>query len=153
MPASTPPATTIAKARYTPRDVIVRSWPLADGGWPPKLLLLLSVILAAIAGSLAQSPATGVIIGTCLLLALWQIWIPVRYEISPQGVTQFSLGRQRRIPWSAIGRIERRRTGVVVFRDAGSAPLDALRSLFIPYGAQSSELLASFDFYLAGRAS
>ena len=34
--------------------------------------------------------------------AMWRMWIPIRYELGPKGITQRILGRQLRIPWATM---------------------------------------------------
>lgn len=145
--------TIIAKQRQAPRDVTLQSWPILDGGWLPRGMLLGGATLGGVLGLLSQSPATAAVLVACWSIALCSIWLPVKYEIGPQGITQYSLGRQRRIPWSAIGRIQRRRDGVLLLRDYQPQPLDSLRGLYLPFGQQKPDVLAICEYYLAGRAA
>ncbi len=145
--------TIIAKQRQAPRDVVLASWPLIDGGWQPRGLLLGGVLFVGGLGLLAQTPAMAALFVACWLVATWSIWLPMKYEIGPQGVTQHLLGKARRVPWSAIGRIERRPGGVILLRDYQPQPLDSLRGLYLPFGKQKPDILSICEFYLAGRAN
>ena len=93
----------------------------------------------------------GVLAGILVAIGLWRTWLPVRLEIGAMGVTRTVLGRERRIPWSAIARTSRLTSGVMVFPEMESTPLEALRGFWIPFGRQRDEVLAILDFYLAGR--
>jgi hypothetical protein len=138
--------------RPTPRDVSVRTWPIAERRLLPRLLLAGSVALAGTAGWLSHSVAMGTLLGVLLVAGLWRVWIPVTFEIGPLGVTRSVLGRQRRIAWSAVGSVKRLPTGVLLLAEVRPAALDTLRGVWIPFGDQREEILASVEHYLAGRS-
>jgi hypothetical protein len=144
-------STQVVRQRQAPRDVTLRSWPIAAPAAGPKLLLVGGLLLAWLAGMMSGSAATGFVLAAGILLALWRVWLPVRFEIGPFGVTQHCLGRQRRIPWSSIGRAVRQSAGLLVLPNAQPAPLESLRSLYIPFGNQQADIVAAFEYYLSGR--
>lgn len=124
-----------------------------DAPWQPRALLALGVFVAWTSGLAVGSTTMSLLLVAAVLIAAWQMWLPVHYEIGPQGITQHWLGRQRRITWSAIGRVQRRDCGLLLLRDLQPMPLEALRGLYLPFGQQKSEVLAIVDYYLVGRAS
>lgn len=150
MPGSSQ-ATTI-RPRQAPRDVQLRTWPLVDGEPLAWGCLLGAALLFGAAAYASSSVATGAVLAALVLMSVWRWWVPIHTEISAAGVTQRVLGRSRRIPWTAIGAIERRPQGLLILRGRGAAPLAALRGLYLPYRDHKADMLALVDFYLAGRA-
>ena len=125
-----------------------RSWPMAEhAGW--SWLVPLAVV--GVGGSvdyLGGGPLWGAAAAAALALTLWQFVLPVDYEISPAGCSRQVLGRERLVPWSAVHSFHPRTTGVVLFRRADPAAVDALGSWFVPYPADKDEVLAMTRFYL-----
>jgi hypothetical protein len=144
-------ATTVARARQTPRSVSVRSWPLGENARAAWGLLTVAALTFALAAIAAASIPTGIVLAGLLLLSGWRLLVPVRFEIGAAGVTHTTLGRTRRIPWSEIASVDRRPNGVFLARDGEYGLWGAPRGLFIPYQGHKSDLLTSFDFYLSGR--
>jgi hypothetical protein len=151
MPSSST-ATAIVRPRQAPRDVKVRSWPLLEGDAGAWAALTATALLFVGAGYASQSVATGALVALIVLMGLWRLWLPVEFEISAAGVTQHVFGRSRRIPWSEIGRVERRPRGLLLLRDVTHSPLSPLRGLYLPYQQQKAEVLSIFEFYLDGRS-
>ena len=94
-------------------------------------------------------PAVGAGVLVVLLIALWRFWLPIRYELGSQGVTQTVLGRETRIPWTSIVNYQVRTRGIVLFSDAVLTPLSSLRGLYLPWGRQREPVLAQVDYYLS----
>lgn len=144
----TSPAHPIASAplRGAPPPVAWRSWPMAEGGAPVWLFLAASAVVggatAAVTGNSGWAAAAVVLIG----VAAWRLFVPVVFEVSALGVTEQVLSRRRRIPWSMIERVEIGREGVYLGLE--SAPLAALRGLYVPWGAHRDEVLAQVAYYL-----
>ena len=72
----------------------------------------------------------------------------MEYELSEDGVDQWLLGRQRRLPWQAIGRYEVYRGGVLLFPRNDRSALAAFRRLYVPFLTHREEILAHLDQYL-----
>ena len=96
----------------------------------------------------APGPSGGVAAAAALAVTLWQFLLPVDYEISPAGCSRQVLGRERLVPWNAVRSYRLRTTGIMLFRRADPAPIDALGSWFVPYPADKEELLAMTRYYL-----
>jgi hypothetical protein len=142
---------TAIRPRQAPRDVQLRTWPLVDGEPLAWGCLLAAAVVFWTAAYASSSAATGAVLAGLVLVSVWRLWIPIHTELSAAGVTQSVLGRSRRIPWTAIGAIERRTHGLLILRDRGPVPLTELRGLYLPYRDQKADMLALVDFYLAGR--
>jgi hypothetical protein len=151
MPASS--QTAVLRPRQAPRDVTLASWPLVEGDNLAWAGMTASGLLFVIAGAVSNSLPTGGLLAALLLVAQWRLWLPARYDVNAGGVTRTVLGRSRRVAWSMIGTVERCPQGVLALRDVEPSTLERMRALYIPYGAHKTDLLASFDYYLAGRAS
>jgi hypothetical protein len=79
--------------------------------------------------------------------------VPIEFELSAMGITRTTFWSTRRIPWSVIGRVQRRARGVAFFPSVEPVALESLHALYVPYGKQQAELLALLDYYLSGRAN
>jgi hypothetical protein len=102
-------------------------------------------VLVSIAWTLSRSSVFTLLTALCLLLSLWRLWLPVKWELRLTGITQTALGMRRQIPWLAIARFELRNDGVWLFADRDSSPL---RGVFISYGDQREKVVAIVDYYL-----
>ena len=151
MPGSSQ-TTAALRPRPAPRDVTVRAWPLAHGDRMAVVGVIGAALVFATAAYASRSAGTAAILAALVLLALWRLYLPVQYELSAGGITRTVLGRTRRVPWSGVGAVSRRESGVVVLRDWEDGPLALLRGIYIPYNNHKSDVQAVFDFYLAGRA-
>jgi hypothetical protein len=100
----------------------------------------------AVAG--AAGPLWGIATAVALLLTLWQLLLPVYYEISPAGCSRQVLGRERLVPWGAVRSYQARATGMMLFRRVDPAPIDALGCWFVPYPPDHGEMLALVRQYL-----
>jgi hypothetical protein len=96
----------------------------------------------------AAGPVWGAAAAVALALTLWQFVVPVDYEISPAGCSRQVFGRERLVPWGAVRSYQRRATGIVLFRRADPAAIDALGSWFVPYPADEDEMLSMVRQYL-----
>lgn len=138
-----PPATIIA-----PADVDHWNWPIRDDGWyaiGPVGIFLAAVAIGVWQGSDWRLPtATGAIAA----LALWRLWIPVRFELGVNGVTQNYLGFSRRIPWIAVHRFDVEPTGVWLFPTNSTKPARYVDGIFIRFGNRRSEIMSAITYYL-----
>ncbi len=132
--------------------MLVRSWPVAMGDRGAVLGIFAAAVIFATTAYASRSAGTAAVLSGLTLLALWRLYVPVQFELSAGGITRTVFGRSRRVPWSAVGAVVRRERGIVVLRDHEASPLGLLRAVYIPYNNHQSEVLAIFDFYLAGRA-
>jgi hypothetical protein len=126
-----------------------RSWPLVDR---PRLSWLAIVGLLSIAAVVAYVGeswllALAVVVG--LAATLWQLFVPVEYEMGPLGLQWSALGRKRSVPWRAIQAYQPRSTGVVLYRRDNPAKIDLLNSVFLPYSSDADELLAALRQHLS----
>jgi len=125
-----------------------RSWPLVDC---PRWSWLAPVGVLGIAGGVAHLSTNwwpGLVAAACLSAALWQFFVPVRYEVDALGIRRHALGRTRMVPWQAIRAYQPRATGVVLFQRPDPTAIDALRGLFIPYGEDDDETLCTVREHL-----
>ena len=132
-----------------PAEVRVDCWPLRDD-WPRAWLVIAgTVAFAAIAGETAGSTALGVASMAALNVALWRLWMPVRFELGHQGVVQSVLGRRRRTAWKDVDHCRIGTAGILLLPHQDTSPLACLRGLYIPYRQQREELLDLVDYYLS----
>ena len=115
-----------------PPDLVWQSWPLLDNApWSwcvvPGLVALSWLVTTA-----TGEPILGIAAAAALAIALWRLFLPVRYEIGPSGICRIVLGRRSLLRWRRVRHIEVRRSGVMLFERRDVPPLDALRALYLP---------------------
>jgi hypothetical protein len=123
--------------------------------WPAKENLLGTVVLSTglgVIGFLIQRATgethLGVLATAALVLAMWRFFLPTRYELSPDGVCRWVLGRCREIPWDTIRRYEICRNGILLFPFRDDCTLDVFRAMYLPWGPHRKEVLALASYYL-----
>ena len=146
-----PVAGATAPARNAPAPCAWRSWPLAERGRWRWVLPAALVAVALLVGLSTGRPGWALAAAVLLALAAWRYFVPVVYELGTLGITQQVFSRQRRIPWRSIGRYEVGSAGVFLSPHSERGPLDAFAGLYLPWGDHKGEVLASVEFYLAGR--
>ena len=82
-----------------------------------------------------------------LVIAMWRFWLPVRFQLTAEGISQFCLGRRRLIPWPGIVRYAVLPRGVVLFFDHGDSPLSWLSTLYLGWRGEPDRVLAMIDFF------
>jgi hypothetical protein len=146
MPRSSPPrARSAAGQPLAPDDVAVWNWPLRDEGLRSWALLGGVIILVALVWAIWGNPAFALFAYAMLALALWRLWLPVKWELGLTGVTMVVLGFRRRIPWLSIARFEMRDDGVWLFADRDPS---AQRGTFIGYAGERDRIKACIEYYL-----
>ena len=149
MPGTPPrPTTTSLRIRVAPEDLVWQIWGLRDLGWFGWLNLLLAAVVGYGVGWLTGWPAAGAGVFVVLLLTLWRFWLPMRVELTSQGISQTVLGRTRRIPWTAVRNYQVRTRGVLLFPDLVLTPLSPLRGLYLPWGLHKEQVLSHVEYYL-----
>ena len=141
------------RLQQTPRSARVVSWPLRDGGFRAWAMLMGLGLIASGAGFIAASALMGGGCFAALAVAAWRLWVPVTFEFRSRGVIYTVLGRARQIPWTQIARYEVRPRGLLLFAEADTSPLAALRSVYIPWNGQRAAILEVVGFYTTMRVS
>jgi hypothetical protein len=125
----------------------LRSWPLVDQpmwSWlVPLGILLVSSYVYWIGGWFLAT-----LTSAALVVAFWQFWLPVSYEVTSLGLKRLALRRLRLVPWQAIRAYQMRATGVAFFRRPDPTAMDLPNSLFVPYPPDEDELLVAVRLYL-----
>ena len=125
-----------------------RSWPLRDH--LPGTLVVAAVLAGVAFGVrwVTGQPHLALLASGALAVALWRFFLPILFELGPDGVDHWLLGRRRRVPWTAIQRYEVRSTGVLLLPFADRCEVDALRGLYLPWGEHRDEVLFQVRYYL-----
>jgi len=73
-------------------------------------------------------------IAACVLLlgSLWRLFVPMQFELSAEGMTQWVFGYRRTILWSEIRAYVIQKEGILILPHRTRYPLDAIRGIFIP---------------------
>jgi len=135
----------LSRQPLAPEDIAVWNWPLRDDGMKGWGLLLGAVGLATLVWWIWNSASFALFTYFMLMLSLWRLWLPVRWELGLTGITMVVLGFRRRIPWLSVARFELREDGVWLFADREAAPQ---RGTFIAYGGQRERVQACVEYYL-----
>ncbi len=85
-----------------------------------------------------------------MILALWRMWIPLRFDLSPKGVAWRMLAWRRRIPWSAINYCKIYRHGIL-FSASDATPLSTLQGTYLRWCDQREEIISIAKYYLSDR--
>jgi hypothetical protein len=120
-----------------------RIWPLKDHAGRSWLLIAGMLAVGGIVWYLGGGWLLSVLAVFGLAGTLWQLLLPVDYEVDTLGLRRNALGRTRLIPWHAVRAFQLRPSGVVLYRHSDPMKIDVLRSLFVPYPADEDEMLCA----------
>lgn len=137
----------VVKLRETSPELRLVNWPARDSPGEALLVLCCEVAIATLAGSMSRSLAMACLAFGVLLLVTWRLWIPIRFDLGPAGVTQTVLGWRRSIRWSDIAAYEPRARGILLVPHAGSRQLAAVRGLYVRWNKQKEQLLELVRYY------
>jgi len=146
--ASAPTTVPLSFERETPTVLRWRRWPLADH---PRWSWIVPLGVTAIGGLaiyLSGSWLMGLLAAVVVALSLWQFWLAVTFQVDAHGLQRRVLGRTRVVPWSAVRAYQPRTTGIVLFQRPDPMPIDALRSIFLPYADDKDETLSAVRQHL-----
>lgn len=132
--------------RVAPPPLRWRSWPMEEGGPPAWVLTAAMLSLTALTGWVTASAVWAVVACGLLALSAWRYFVPVYFEINPQGVFQEVFGRRRRIAWRSIGQVEICRDGVLLA--PGDVCCAAARGLYVSWGGHRAEVIALVSYHL-----
>jgi hypothetical protein len=125
-----------------------RSWPLVDRARSSWVIVVGVLAVGVFAWYASESLLLGVLALAAVAITLWQFFVPVWYEIGPLGLGTSALGRSRLLAWHAVRSYQLRPSGVAFHRRAQPAPIDALRSTFMPFPADADDALLALRAYL-----
>ncbi len=133
-----------------PEKVEITNWAIRDtfSAWISLLLGAAVVFCIALVG---RNLLVGFVGFAAFLFSTWQMWLPLRYEIGPKGIIASALGWRRRIRWSAVGRCEIRRAGLLILPSATPSPAAYIRGIYLRWRSNREELIAAARYYLGTR--
>jgi hypothetical protein len=137
------PAAAFAWQIWPLRDEIGRHWPLLPA----------SLAVGAFVAVAAASGWAGLAAVLLQWLALWRLWLPGRFEVNAQGISQQYLGRVRLTPWSQIGRCELHDDGLLLLPNDDPGPWDRWVAVYLPVGKYRDEVARAVATALASRNS
>lgn len=151
MPASSHSRSDLGlRIRVAPEEVVYRVWPLREAGWGGWVTIGIVIGTSLLALWAARSVPMAILTLVSLLTVTWQTWLPTSVQIGPSGVLLSTLGRCRRIPWTAIRHYEIGLHGILLSPDVVQNHFSPLRGLFLHWGRHRAEVLANFEYYLQG---
>jgi hypothetical protein len=145
MPRSSSQKIGLTPQPLAPEDVAVWNWPLRDEGPKAWAILVAAIGIAILVWAIWADAVFALFTYAMLALALWRLWLPIRWELGLTGITLVVLGFRRRIPWLAVARFELRQDGVWLFADREPSPQ---RGTFIAYGGEKERVRACIQYYL-----
>jgi hypothetical protein len=125
-----------------------RCWPLGEQAVGTAIVLVCLAAVGVGVHWLTSQIHLAVLAVAVLALAMWRYFLPIHFELTPEGVNQWLFGGHRRIPWTAIHRYEIRSSGVLLLPFADRSAMDAFRGLYLPWGDRREEVLFQVRFYL-----
>lgn len=143
---SSNPTTPAPGRRSPPPPLRWRSWPMEEGGPLAWLLMGIMLLMSALVGWVMASAVWALVACGLLGLAAWRYFVPVYFEINPQGIFQEVFGRRQRISWRAIGHVELSRDGLLLA--TGDVCCAAFRGFYLPWGSHRTEVLALVNYHL-----
>ena len=126
----------------------IANWPLRDRRFESIGVLVLVAVLAFVAARVGHSVYLGIFVGIGLMVSVWRLLAPIRYELDARGLQQICAGRRRFSPWSDFACYRFDSKGVMLLREEGPLALNALRGVFIYAGDRQEELESLVAFYL-----
>jgi hypothetical protein len=126
-----------------------RKWPLVDSGQRSWLTIAGILALGAIVIYCSRSGLLALLAMAGLTATLWQVFVPVRYELGSLGLRRSALGRTTFLAWQAVRAYQLRPTGAVLFTRPDPTAIDLLRSVFVPYPAEEDEALCALREHLS----
>jgi hypothetical protein len=145
---SSPTLVPLSFERDAPTVMRWRIWPLVEHRRWSWLVPLSVLAMAGMVAYYGGSWFIGLFAAAALAASLWQFWLPVNFEMDALGVRRRVLGRTRFLPWSAVRAYQPRADGVVLFQRPDPTPIDALRSVFLPYAEDEDESLCAVRQHL-----
>lgn len=118
----------------------VVNWPLRDRPVASTLMLTACGVVGLISGWRSGSGVMGCLAGLAVMLAMWQMWVPIRVEVGPLGLTLSYVRRRRRIAWRDIDHLEPLGDGLSVCGKSTGASRYSLHRLFLPWGRDRSQI-------------
>jgi hypothetical protein len=147
MPASSSQRSKIIRPAPPP-PIRWRVWPL--GEHPGALIggIFLAAAVWGIVRWVTGQAYLGWLGVGVVFLAGWRLFVPITYELNPEGVEQTVWRFRWRIPWKAIGRYEMGGAGVWLLPTKRPRPLDTLRGVYLPWGPYPEEVLTHLRYHL-----
>jgi len=136
-----------------PAPIRWRSWPLTERPGRTGLVLLALLAATLLVRLMTGRMLLALLALAALVTALWRYFLPVEFELDDHGVEQSLLGWRRQVPWSAIGRYEVCRAGVLLVPTNDHTPMSAFAGLFLPFADNRDAVLLRLRYYLAPQGS
>jgi len=125
-----------------------QSWPLSRepvvAVFVTAGLLLAWIVVQSITGQTHLAFLTTLAVA----ISVWRFLIPVSFQLSPKGVDQRFLGRQKRIPWKSISRYEVCPGGVLLLPHGDRCAMQIFKGLYIAWEGRREEILNQMQYYL-----
>jgi hypothetical protein len=93
----------------------------------------------------------GTLVQIVLLFVLWRLWIPVTYQLGPDGIVEQVGRRRRRMEWLSITRVRLQGRGVLLIADRTGVPLALIHGVFVPWKDRREEVMEMLERYLPSR--
>jgi len=118
----------------TPMDQPViqyRIWSLWERKLSSLVILFLTVALTLAIYRLTDKTHLAVAACALLLGSVWRLFIPMQFELSSDGITQWVFGYRRTIHWREVRSYVIQKEGILILPHRTRYPLDAIRGIFI----------------------
>jgi len=109
-----------------------RIWSLWERKFTSLVILSLTLGLMLAVYHFTGKTHLAVGVGILLLGSVWRLFVPMQFELSAEGISRWTFGYRRVIPWSNIRSYVIQKEGILILSNRTRYPLDAMRGIFIP---------------------
>ncbi|MDR1963478.1 MAG: hypothetical protein LBQ50_06840 [Planctomycetaceae bacterium] len=123
--------TTIGWTSESEKPLYYSVWLIADQKWNAVFLLGTALAVGIVVWQSGRNPILELITVLFLLGTLWQIFVPVHFELNSGGIIRRSFSRKRFIAWSDIRSYQIRRNGILLLPQSDRFLLEAFRGFYL----------------------
>ena len=133
----------------SPRPLHYSVWLAVDQTGSFLLLLAFAATIGILAWHITGSILFGLFFLLLLSAMMWNVFLPIQYELNTDGVVRKVFGRKTIIAWEDIKHYRVRRDGILLFSQYERYSLEAFRGHFLPVPSSlMTEILYRFRFFV-----
>ena len=127
-------------------EVVVRNWPLVDGGWLRVVVALGTVAVGSIAWWQTENVALALASILAVGMSMWRFWLPVVFRIHRRGIDERCLIWRRSVGWRNIQACRMLERGALV-RCRPVEQFDGRPLRYIEWHDQREAVIEALNFY------
>ena len=123
--------------------------PWREDKWRKLGAMAFAVVVAIVLGLGSRQVGMGLAAWCAVTMAMWPVWLPVRYRLSRQGVEQWIFGWQRRLlEWRHVSSWSWHHHGVYLRGRSSRRWLPGYFAVFIPWQDAQSDIISMLEYYV-----